>query len=314
MRLLAPSIFPFLALAGDQSQQQPPASFRAGVSIVAVDAQVVDGSRIITGLKKDDFIVFEDGKPQTVLYFGVESEPLDLLLLIDKSGSMQPVVAELAVSAIEALTTLRSGDRVGVMLFASNSELLLAPISDLEEVARQLQSAVRDDKIGGGTDINGAVFEAARYMRRQPKTNARRSLLILTDNFSHKSRRDQAVVNELWEADAVLNALLFRSGFEKVVWNYHRAMGPWRLLMTADVKKIVDQTGGESLEASAPSEGFRAVLERIRKRYTLHYRAPPGPAGKVRSIRVDLSPEAKTSYPHARVRARRGYVAHEAVQ
>ncbi len=74
------------------SQVQPPsAAFRSDTTLVRVDAQVLTGSRTITGLSRDDFVVFEDGRPQPILHFGNESDPLDLLLLIDKSGSMQPV-------------------------------------------------------------------------------------------------------------------------------------------------------------------------------------------------------------------------------
>jgi VWFA-related protein len=300
-------------LAHGQIPQAPP-TFRAGTTIIRVDAQVLDKTdRVIGGLNKDDFVVLEDRKPQPILHFVFESDPLDLLLLIDKSGSMQLTTAELAFSAVGALSVLRSGDRVGVILFDTKSELLVAPTHNMKEVAAGLEGAIREENIRGGTNINGAVFDAAVYMRGQPKTEARRSILILTDNRSFKTKKDKTVVRELWEADAVLNALIFESRMVGVAWKAQQVRLPFLLLLDANVKNIVEQTGGEWLRAGAPVESFREMVNRIRKRYTLHYRAPAGPAGKMRSIRVELSPESLKRYPGAKVRARHGYIPAEAV-
>jgi VWFA-related protein len=307
------TLFSFVTLA--LSQVQPPGvAFRSDTTLVRVDAQVLIGSRTITGLSKSDFIVFEDGRPQPILNFGNESNPLDILLLIDKSGSMQPVTAEIVVSAVETLALLGSRDRVGVMLFDSERTLLAAPMSRKEEVASRLEGFLREENIVGATDINGAVLAAARFMRQLPRTDARRSILILTDNRSAKLTKDRTVIRELWEADAVLNALVFQSGMDQIVTTYKKVTNPWGILLTADVTRIVKQTGGESMLAGKPVASLREMLERIRRRYSLHYRAPAGPAGKQRSIRVALSADAMKRYAGATVRARRGYIPLEVVR
>jgi Ca-activated chloride channel homolog len=306
------TLFAFATLAPGQIQP-PRVTFRSDATLVRVDAQVFVGGRAITGLNRDDFAVFEDGRPQPILHFGNENDPLDLLLLIDKSGSMQPVTAEIVVSAVGTLALLGSRDRVGVMLFDSERALLAAPMSGKEEVASRLEGFLREENIVGATDINGAVLEAALFMRRLPRTDARRSILILTDNRSAKLKRDRTVIRELWEADAVLNALVFQSGMDQVVTTYRKVTNPWGILLTADVTKIVKQTGGESMLAGKPVASLREMLERIRRRYSLHYRAPAGPAGKQRSIRVALSADAMKRYPGATVRARRGYIPLEVV-
>jgi len=222
---------------------------------------------------------------------------------------MQAMVGELAVSAVESLAVLRSGDRVGAMLFDTRTELLSAPTADMRQAAAALEGALREGGLNGGTDINGAVLDAARYLRLQPKSQARRSILILTDNRSIKSKRDATVIRELWEADAVLNALIFETGLERAARRYSEIVQPWFLLLDANVKRIVEQTGGESLQAGDAPEAFREMLDRIRKRYSLHYEPPAGPPGKARSIRVVLTGEALARYPGAAVLARRGYLA-----
>src|SRR5690348_14843792 len=91
MFFMAPAII--LLLAGAAFAQQPAANdivvFGAGVQLVKVDAQVVDDSGgVVSGAVAADFRVFDDGRPEKIAYCGTDAEPLDLLLLLDVSGSM----------------------------------------------------------------------------------------------------------------------------------------------------------------------------------------------------------------------------------
>src|SRR5579871_2518013 len=62
-----------------------PATFRAGVTLVKVDAAVTDrGGHAITGLTQQDFEIFDDDAPQKIQYFEHEPDPLDLLLLLGR--------------------------------------------------------------------------------------------------------------------------------------------------------------------------------------------------------------------------------------
>src|SRR4051794_36909277 len=92
--------------------------FKSDVALVRVDAQVVDRSnRAITGLTATDFVVYEEGKEQPIRNFARENLPVDVLFLIDVSGSMEPHVQRLASAASTALQVLGEGDRVGIMVF-----------------------------------------------------------------------------------------------------------------------------------------------------------------------------------------------------
>jgi hypothetical protein len=63
--------------------------FKTGVSDVRVDVQVTEGKDLVKGLGKDDFVVTDEGQAQTVVSFNHGDEPLNLILLLDISGSMQ---------------------------------------------------------------------------------------------------------------------------------------------------------------------------------------------------------------------------------
>ena len=78
--------------ASAQTNADEAVTFRSGVANVRIDAQVTQDNELVTGLTAEDFVVQDEGKPQTIVYFGRESEPLSLMLLLDVSGSMKQYI------------------------------------------------------------------------------------------------------------------------------------------------------------------------------------------------------------------------------
>ncbi len=158
--------------------------------------------------------------------------------------------------------------------------------------------------------VNSAIRNEER---REARKKARRWVLVITGNISIKSMKDSTVTTALWEADAVLNAILVKTRLGQAIRTYAHVSGPWTHFTETKLEKIVARTGGESLEADAADEAFATIIEHIRTRYRLYYRTPPGKAGERRKIEVRLSLAAKSKYPKAEIRARNGYVLREAV-
>jgi VWFA-related protein len=289
------------------SAQETPA-FRSDVSLVHVDAEVTDGSRTLTGFRKEDFVVKDNGAPQSILYFSQDEDPLDLILLFDVSGSMKTSVEEVAASAHTALAELRSGDRVAVMVFSGHSRL----VAQFSEHFGEVENAVNDvvmGKFGGSTHLLAAVDDAAKYFLAQPGIHRRRAVLILTDNYGQRSRRASTVIHDLWEADASLSGLIIRSGADVALNTSAMVMNPaLGLLLHEGMGGVADQTGGDTLKADDPGHAFQDMMRRIRGRYSLYYAMPQGKPGQARQVKVELTAEARGRLPNARVRARKGYV------
>jgi VWFA-related protein len=289
---------------------QDSVTFRAGVSLVHVDAEVLgqDG-RILAGLHKEDFRVFDERKEQPILQFAAEEQPLDLILLFDISGSMRRVVQEVADAARQGLHELQSGDRVCVMVFNSRSREVAAFTEDLVAVDRTIQNDVLGINFGGGTLIQAAASGAAMRFRREPHTERRRAVLIITDNMGMRTRREASVVQEFWESDAILSGLIVSNPAYQAIRTVGIILAPQNLAMQAGMKGIAEKTGGDSLTANEPGTAFAEAMRRIRTRYSLYY-APPAQAkpGATRAIHVDLTPDAARRCPKSRVRARTGYV------
>jgi VWFA-related protein len=198
-----------IGLAGLLGAAEGDVVFRSDVSLVRVDAQVIDRSnRAITGLRAEDFIVREQGQPQQIRNFSSESMPVDIVLLLDVSASMRPHVQRVASAAHQALRVLGDQDRVAIMVFDRSSRLRLPFRNSREEVAQELESLLDQETFNGGTDITRGLLDAARYVEREARHDARRAIVILTDDQTERNRDEEGVERALTRADAVLCALL----------------------------------------------------------------------------------------------------------
>ena len=269
--------------------------FRSDVSLVRVDAQVTEGLGSVAGLQGGDFVVKDNDRLQPLRYCTQDEDALDLMLLFDISGSMQPSIRRVAAEGRMAMRELRAGDRVAVADFNTDGFLLAGFTDDLKIAASNVDRVV-DLRFGGGTHILSSIRQAADYFRSKGDPHRRRAILIITDNQGQSSMSERKVVNDLWEADVVLCGLIVKND-------------EFRFQMAQeDMLGAAAKTGGEVVNADDPGEAFRDMLRRIRKRYSLYYDMPDAKPGTTRRVSVDLSADARARHPNAQVLARKGYI------
>ena len=197
-----------LAVAGLLSAADDPV-FRSDVSLVRVDAQVLGrDNRTITGLRAEDFVLREQGRPQQIRNFVSENMPVDVLLLLDVSASMRPHVERIVSASHEALRVLRDNDRIAIMVFDRMTRVRLPFRNSRDDVERELESLINQENFNGGTDITRALYDAASYISREGRRDARRAIVVLTDDQTERNRDVEGVSRALARADAVLSLLL----------------------------------------------------------------------------------------------------------
>ncbi len=294
-------------MSGLLAQQQPEgevAVFKAGASEVRLDVQVLQGKRVVADLTKDDFVVFDESTKQKLSYFGRESEPLTVVLLLDVSGSMKRFIQDMSRTAVQALKLLRTGDQVAIMAYGRRAKLHFDFSSNFEDVAGRIRSAPDNPYTGSGTSTNEAVIAAAQLMGKRAPVG-RRAIVLVTDNGSlNYQTPDEMVIQELYTANTVVNAIAVG-----------KAERPKQMLASAnpdftwtDVFKLADASGGEAMKAERTDQSFPELMERVRTRYALSYVAPEAASKTFRRIRVDLSPEARKRLGEGiKVRVRSGY-------
>jgi VWFA-related protein len=183
-------------------------TFQTTVSLVRADVFVFDRhSRApVLDLQASDFTVLDGGQPREIAYFSDDSGPVDLVFLLDVSGSVREILPGVAGAAAGALGALDREDRAAVMAFSKTTVLTQNFTGEVDAVAQGIRTAAAIS-IGLDTDINQALWSAANYLHRAESTR-RRAILILTDNLQETHVPDALVDEQLSECGAVLDGFL----------------------------------------------------------------------------------------------------------
>jgi VWFA-related protein len=319
-----------------------PVVFHSDVSLVRVDAQVVDRSnRPIAGLGPRDFVLRDNGRVQKIQSVDAENLPVDLLLLLDVSASMRPHIQRITDASHEAMRQLRDEDRVAIMVFDRYTRVRMAFRNSQSNVDRELQRLLDQESFHGGTDITLGLMDAAAYIRREGRPEARRAIVIVTDDETERNKDVEGVSRELARADAVLSALIAPDamgthragggypGGGYPGGGYPGGGGGWGGIIlgggggrrgrypggagmgtqSAGTREIAERSGGDSM-AVDNAYALQDTLARIRERYALHFALPPGVrAGDERNIELQLADATRSRYSGADVRYRRSYYA-----
>ena len=169
------------AAQSPQQSQQPSAIFRSGTSLVALNVIVTDlQQQYATGLRVDDFEVYEDGVRQKVEFFATAEVPLDLILLIDASSSMTDKVETVHKAAAGFVETLRDGDRAAVVSFADGVRVL----QSLTEDRALVRQAIDQTGSKGSTALHNAIYVALKEFGRPASARGeirRQAIAVLSD-------------------------------------------------------------------------------------------------------------------------------------
>lgn len=303
----APLIFILAAAAlraQTPSQQEPPV-YRSTTALVSVDVLVTRNGRPLGGLPAEDFIVREEGVQRPVEAFAHDAAPLQVLLLLDVSGSMGRMLRSAAETGRQALAQLATQDEVAVFFFARHARLQQELSAEKELAARALREAAVESGLGAGTSLNDALLEAAAYLEKLPPFSGRRALIVLTDNGGvHYQLPDEKVIRALSGVNAVVNAVVPEQTRPPVL---HGGPGVNPDFTPANIFRIAEATGGEVIRSNDAGRRLRELVERLRLRYNLMIRPSPAPPGAFRRLSVELAPGARARTGAAEVRCRAGY-------
>jgi len=293
-------------LAGGLVYAAPPGQIRVQVNLVNLFATVRDKHKtIISGLNKDDFQVYEDGRAQELSEFSAESNlPITIGLLLDTSGSEEFMLAtEKEMGSRFLRRVMRKGDLAMVMSFDTDVDLLADFTDDRGVLERAINRAQINAPVGGiivqgplpssgggGTNFYDAVYLAAHD--KLASEAGRKAILVLTDAEDTGSKlKLQDAIEAAQRSDTVVHILLVAAdgGDEGVA------------------RRLTDETGGRTIVVRSEKnleQAFDQIFGELRSQYTLgYYPSNKAHDGTYRKVKVEMKNKDYSAL------ARRGYYA-----
>jgi VWFA-related protein len=160
-----------------QGKQTDIGTIRFNTDLVNIDVIVTDGAgaRITTALRPSDFIIYEDGVRQAINSFSATDAPFNLVLLLDTSSSARDEIQLMRRAALRFLDELRPRDRVAVIQFSKDVELL----KDLTYDRAEIEDALNLLKPGTGTSFYDSLKLAIDEVFKG--VQGRKAVVALTD-------------------------------------------------------------------------------------------------------------------------------------
>jgi Ca-activated chloride channel homolog len=278
-----------------KSHTQP---IKVDVSLVLVPVTITDPmNRLVTGLDKENFQVFEGKDQQEIRHFSAEDAPVSLGVIFDMSGSMSSKIERAREAVIEFFKTANPQDEFFMVTFADKPQEVSDFTSSVEDIQGKLVYTVPK----GRTALLDAIYLGVSKMRqaKYPK----KALLIISDGGDNHSRYTEGEIKSMVkEADVLIYAIGI---YDHYMATPEEALGP------ALLSEVTEITGGRAFTIDNPNDLADVATKigiELRNQYVLGYRPKnPGHDGKWRKIKVKLIPPK--GLPLLRVYAKTGYYA-----
>jgi Ca-activated chloride channel family protein len=282
----------------DASLKSHSKPIKVDVSLVLVPVTITDPmNRLVTGLDKENFQVFEGKDAQEIRHFSSEDAPLSLGVIFDMSGSMASKIERAREAVIEFFKTANPQDEFFMITFADKPE----EVSDFTSSVEDIQSKLVYTIPKGRTALLDAIYLGVSKMRQA--RYEKKALLIISDGGDNHSRYTEGEIKSMVkEADVLIYAIGI---YDHAFPTEEERLGP------ALLSEVAELTGGRSFTIDNPNDLADVATKigiELRNQYVLGYRPKnPGHDGKWRKIKVKLIPPK--GLPPLKVYAKTGYYA-----
>ena len=306
---------------------------RVSTTLVTIPVSVMDrDGRYIPNLQKEEFRIWEDNVEQDVAFFQSVDKAFSVVLMLDTSPSTKFRLDEIQDAAISFINQLRSDDRVMVVEFNENVNVLSDFTNDRSRLHRAIQRAETDN----GTSLYDAVDMVMN--QKLNRVTGRKAIVLFTDGVDTTSRNAdfQSNIMDAQELDALIYPVQYNTASDMNVGNFPPVQQPIDVfgqilggifgggrrsgrhggsrgtsrgdynLADRYLVELANSTGGREYRADSlqnMSSAFANVAEELRRQYTIGYYPKRTPqVGQRRMIKV------RARQPNLAVRARESYV------
>jgi VWFA-related protein len=272
-------------------------ALKIDATLVSVPTVVSDRTgRYVPFLKAEDFKLYEDSVPQDITFFASERLPFNVALVLDTSGSIRDSMSAIQESAKRFVHELRDDDKVMVVEFNSNVNVLC----ELSSNKYHVQDSISRTRAGGATRLYDALYEVAKRFKT---VEGRKAIILLTDGEDTESRdvNDKQAIDAIMECGALTYVIQFPDSAGSIMDNGPGAPptfpgghigGRVHYPDSGFLHELVDLSGGDMYYAGGRNglpNIWHKIAEELRFVYVLgYYPTNPVENGGFRQIHVQL--------------------------
>jgi Ca-activated chloride channel homolog len=280
------------------ARARPGALIRMNVDMVLVPVTVTDPmNRLVTGLERDDFQVYENNGQQAIRTFANEDAPVSIGIIFDLSGSMTSKLIRARESILQFIKTANPEDEFFVIGFNDRPEL----IEDFTNSVEDIQARLATVRSGHRTALLDAIYYGVAKMK--DARHERKALLVVSDGGDNRSRYTEGEVrSQVRESDVEIYSIGI---FDPYAATPEERSGPLLL------NELCEETGGRMFrvdDLSEMSDIAEKISTELRNQYVIGYTPKDMHRdGKWRKVKVKLNPPQ--GLPPLTIHARTGYYA-----
>jgi Ca-activated chloride channel family protein len=250
--------------------------------------------RLVPDLERDDFEVYDNGKPQTLTNFDNQQTPFTAVVMLDTSGSMTLTLDLVKAAAEQFLIRMLPEDQARVGAF--NDKIEFHPADEFTSSRDQLVRSLKDLDFGYPTRLYDAIDES---ITRLSGIEGRKVVVVFTDGDDTASKAKLGSVLDRARSEEVM---VYSIGLESDYFN-----GAQRVRSRPDrgLRKLSDETGGGYFELKKTDDlgpTFTRVAQELHSQYVMGF-SPEALDGRVHKLDVRVKKPGMTA------RARKTYVA-----
>jgi VWFA-related protein len=275
--------------------------------IVKVSVLYEDTGAFVPNLRAEDFVIEENGEKQKPTRFLQDERPLSILLLLDTSGSMRPILDKIVLGLSKSLNHLKTDDEIALIEFKDDVQLLQDFTTDVDLVVERLRGVVASRQ----TLARQALLQGATHMLKATPADSRRIMVVVTDNrpSTPEGALSENVVQQQLSACGSVVSGVFVSDPRMP------SQGLFPTKATDDLTPFVNETGGilgtvKKINSEEIAAKVTKAIDAFRDYYWIeYYPTDTKKDGTHRKIKVSLSADARRARAKVTVLAKRGYFA-----
>ena len=299
---------------------------KVDVDLVKIDALVLqkNTARIVGGLNKENFLLYEDGIKQEITHFSQDELPLSVVVAIDRGPACpHPIDVwsdEAHRAAREAIDRLKPVDEIAVMAFTDSAKLIQPFTRNRIMIEQALNNIPAPAKTTNVAHCFNLMFaDAAEHMLKASNPAGRRVIIVITsmtrlfDCSNGPSNRAAAAA--IYESGAVVCAIIPKVIIQRVENALQTVATRVNKVVAAhymDLEYLANETGGEVL-ADKPKKldtTFQTLIDHLRSRYNLAFVSTNKKRdGTTRKLKLDIDSARQKSQDKLVIKARRSYIA-----